>query len=752
LPGPGEGSLLTEQTVLLDARRYLAMLHKRRGVVLTCLGVSLAVAVLYNYTSRPVYQATTQILIDRDTPDVLPNKELVDLVQSGNDYYQTQFQLLRGRTLAERAVTRLKLREHPELATGPMLSPWERVRRLFGQPIPATVDTSGIPLSPAVAAFRSRVAVEPVPLTRLVNLRFRAYDPQVATDAVNTLAQLYIEQSLEMRYTTSTEATGWLSERAKEQLAKVEAAEKALQEYREREGLVNQEERQGLVEQRLEALNGAVLDARTDRMAKESLYNQIASLGPGQVESFPLVLGSEAVQALKAELAQLQREEARLAETLGDRHPDMVRVRGQIRSTEEKMRAETRNVARAAESEYRTALAKEARLAAGLEAVKREAQDTNRKSIEYGVLKREVDTNRQLYQDLLTRTKQTGLETELKTTNIRVVERAETPRAPVSPDRMLNYKVALVLGLLLGIGLALGFEHLDNTLKTPEDVRESLPVPFLGMVPDVAVKAPEGLPRGPSASQVIRVPNSAVADAYRVLRTNLIFTSAETTGRVVLVTSASPGEGKTTTVANLAAALAQNGAKVLTLDADLRRPTLHQHFSLPMAPGLSDLIVGKAAASEAIQSTRIDRLQLLACGYLPPNPAELLGSAMMKQVIDAVRAHYDWVLIDAPPLLAMADAPVLCPLVEGVVLVLAAEVATRPSVLRAIEQVQGVGGKVLGTVLNRVNLQRNSFYYSQYYGEYYRNYYRQEAAGGGTAPGAARRPTPRGAARPSRRA
>jgi len=743
---------VTEQAVLQDARRYMAMLHKRRGIILTCLGVSLALAVLHNYTTRPVYQATTQILIDRDTPNVLPNKELVELVQGGMDYYQTQYQLLRGRSLAERAVERLKLRTHPELATGPMMNPWERVRGLFGRPASVVTDPSGIPLSPAAAAFRSRVDVDPVPGSRLVNLRFRAYDPQVAADAVNTLAQLYIEQSLELRFTTSTEATGWLSERLEEQQARVDAAEKALQEYREREGLVNQEERQGLVEQKLEMLNGAVLDARTDRIAKESLYSQIGSQGPGQIESFPLVLGSEPVQALKAELALLQRDEARLADTLGDRHPEMVRLRAQIRSTEEKIRAEMRNVARAAESEYRTALAKEARLAANLEAVKREAQDTNRKSIEYGTLKREVDTNRQLYQDLLTKTKQTGLETELKTTNIRVVEKAETPRGPVSPNRIRNLQMALALGLLVGIGLALGFEHLDNTFKTPEDVKAHLSVPFLGMVPDVAVKTGGAAARGPSASQVMRSPNSAVADAYRVLRTNLIFTSAETTGRVILVTSASPSEGKTTTLANLAAALAQNGAKVLAVDADLRRPTLNQHFGLQKTPGLSDLIVGKSAASQAIQSTRIDGLQLLACGYQPPNPAELLGSPMMKQILDAIRAHYDWVLIDTPPLLAMADAPVLCSLVEGVVLVLAAEAATKPAVMRAIEQVHSVGGKMLGVVLNKVNLERNSYYYSQYYGEYYRNYY---AEGASTSRRAAETPpkaAPRAAARPSRRA
>jgi capsular exopolysaccharide synthesis family protein len=742
---------VTEQAVLQDARRYWAMLHKRRGIVLTCLGASLVLAVLYNYTTRPVYRATTQILIDRDTPDVLPSKELVELVQGGMDYYQTQYQLLKGRSLAERAVERLKLQRHPELATGPMMNPWERVRRFFGRPPSAVVDSSGLPLSPAAGAFRSRVDVDPLPGSRLVNLHFRAYDPQVAADAVNMLAQLYIEQSLELRYTTSTEATGWLSERLREQQAKVEAAEKALQEYREREGLVNQEERQGLVVQKLEVLNGAVLDARTERIAKESLYNQIAAQGPGQIESFPLVLGSEPVQALKAELALLQREEARLSDTLGDRHPDMIRVRAQIRSTEERIRAEIRNVARAAESEYRTALAKEARLAATLEAVKKEAQETNRKSIEYGVLKREVETNRQLYQDLLTKTKQTGLETELKTTNIRVVEKAERPRGPISPNKMRNYQVAIILGLVIGIGLALGFEHLDNTFKSPEDVKAHLQVPFLGMVPDVGLRTAGGAVRGPNASQVLKNPSSAVADAYRVLRTNLIFTSAETTGRVILVTSASPGEGKTTTLANLATALAQNGAKVLAMDGDLRRPTLNHHFGLQKTPGLSDLIVGKAAASQAIQSTRVNGLQALPCGYQPPNPAELLGSPMMRQILEALRAHYDWVLIDAPPLLAIPDAAVLASLVEGVVLVLAAEVATKPAVMRAIDQIQNVGGKITGVVLNKVNLERNSYYYSQYYGEYYRSYYAEGAAGRTSSAEPPRRPAPRPPVRPARR-
>jgi succinoglycan biosynthesis transport protein ExoP len=733
---------MNEQVVLQDARRYLAMIHKRRGILITCLALSLVVAILYNYTTRPVYQATAQVLIDRDTPNFLPNKELVDVVQAGADYYQTQYQLLRGRMLAEKVVERLGLQKSVEFQTGPLMTPWERVQRsILGKPPAAALDSDGIPLSPAVAAFRSRVTVEPVPGSRLVNLRFTAYDPGLAARAVNALAQLYIEQSLEFRFTTSTEATGWLGDRLKEQQQKADMAEKALQQYREKEGLINPEEKQSLVDQKLSTLNTAVLNARTERITKETVYNQMRNLG-SSLETFPLVLTSPIVQSLKTQLADLQKDQARLSETLGDKHPDMIKVRNQIRTTEEKLRNEMHNVVRAAETDYRTAAQQEANLQVSLDVVKREALEVNRKAIEFGVLKREVESNQQLFKELLNRNKQTGLETELKTTNIRVVEKAEVPRAPISPQRIRNYELAVLIGLALGLGLTVFFEHLDNTLKTPEDVKEHLGLPFLGMVPDVGARpTASGTPR--ASPLILKNPQSAVAESYRVLRTNLIFSSAETTGRALVVSSANPGEGKTTTVANLAASLALNGAKVLAVDADLRRPTMHQHFGIPKTPGLTDLIVGKCQASQAIQATRFKGLQVLPCGYVPPNPAELLGSPSMKHVVEALKSHYDWVLIDTPPILAMADTPVLCPLVEGVILVVGAEVSGRPTLQRAIDQIVNVGGKIVGVVLNKVNLERNSYYYGQYYGEYYRAYYAEGSSRQARAAGVEPRPGPR---------
>ena len=704
------------------------MLHKRRGILATCLGVCLLIATIYNYTTRPIYQSTAQILIDRDTPNVLPNKEVVDVINPGSDYYQTQYQLLRGRMLAERAVEELHLQTRPEFQTGPLMTPWERFeRRFLGKPPAAALDQNGLLLSPAVAAFRSRVTVEPVTGSRLVNLRFTAYDPSLAAEAANALARLYIQQNMDFRFTTSTEATGWLGKRIEEQQGRLQAAEKTLQAYREKEGFLNFEERQGLVDQKLNALSMAVLQARTERISKEAAYNQMKNLGTNQLESFPMVMNNSVIQGMKTELSDLHKEEARLGDSLGDRHPDMVKLRGQVRAVEERLRAEMRNVVRSLEAEYRTAASQEASLGANLEAVKQEALEVNRRGIEFGVLKRDVETNQQLYKELLTRNKQTGLESELETTNIRVVEKAEVPRSPMSPKRTQNYQLGLLIGLAMGIGLTVLFEHMDNTLKTPEDVKEHLGLPFLGMVPDVGVKT--GANNSPRPSPLIlKNPQSAVAEAYRVLRTNLIFSSAEKTGRAIVVTSANPGEGKTTTVANLASSLALNGAKVLAVDADLRRPTMHQHFGIPKTPGLSDLIVGKCQASEAIHTTRFKGLQVLPCGYVPPNPAELLGSAAMKEVVEALRSHYDWVLIDTPPILAMADTPVLCPLVEGVILVIGAEVSGRPAIQRAVDQITSVGGKVLGVVLNKVDLERNSYYYGQYYGEYYRSYYAEGAS------------------------
>ena len=702
-----------------EARRYLGVLHKRRTLVLTCLVVSLLAATLYNYTTRPVYQATVQILIDRRAQSVLPTTgDRVDAAELTD--MATQLELLRGREVAEKVVEKLQLHKTEEFQMGPMMSPRERFERKFlGRRPDLLVDNTGIPLSPAAAAFRSRLVLDPVAGSRLVNVRFRAYDPKTAQMAVNTLAQLYIEQTMDFRNTTSTNASGWLGERLKEQQEKIRAAERALQQYKERENIAVGEDREDLINSKISTISGAIVQARMERLQKEAALTQVRSTSPSQWDAIPLVLSNPSVQGNRAKLADLQRERARLADSLGEKHPDMIKLRADIKALEEKIQVEVQGVIQSLEGGVLAARQQEATLQDTLEAAKKEGLDLGKKSVEYTFLKRDVDTNQALLQELMNRANATGLETELRATNVRIVERADYPRAPFTPQRMRNYQMALMIGLALGLGLAVFFEHIDNTVKTPDDVKTQLGLPFLGMVPQVAVRPGAG-----SLQKLMNEnPQTPVAEAYRLLRTNLLFCSADASGMVIVVSSPSPGEGKTTTVANLAASLAQNGAKVLAIDGDLRRPTLHQHFAIHKAPGLSDLIVGKCQASEAVQVTRFKGLHVLPCGYIPPNPAELLGSQNMKNALAAFRKHYDWVVLDTAPILAMADTPVVCPYTDGLVLVCAAEQTPRPAIQRAVDQVHSVGGKLLGVVLNKVNLERNSYYYSQYYGGYYRSYY-----------------------------
>jgi capsular exopolysaccharide synthesis family protein len=708
---------MMESHFVQDARRYLAVLQKRHAIVITCLAVSLVFSVIYNYTTRPTYEATTQILIDRATPKVLATKDLVD---PGVQDFQTEYELLRGRTLAEKTVERLKLHRSAELATGPLMSPWERFQRKFlGKAPQLNIDADGMPLSPAAAALRSRLRIEPLPGGRLVNLRFTAYDPSLSALVANTIAELYIEQSREFRNSSSTEATGWLSDRLLEQRAKVEAAERALIEYQEEKGLAGTSAESSPDGDRVATLETAVITARMDRVGKETALSQARSVPTSQLASLPAVMANPGVQEARSKVAELQAEYGRLGDTLGEKHPDMVRLRGDIQAAQDKLQAEMRNALRALEGDAQAARAREAGLEASLVQARSESLEVGRKAIEYNALRREVETNKQLFQSLMSRSKETGLESELKSNNVRIMEKAEVPRAPAAPRRARNYQLALAFGLALGFALALLFEHVDNTVKTPEDIK-AMDLPFLGMVPNV-----EQRPGQPAAARAANTtsPDAAVAEAYRVLRTNLIFSAPAEGGRALVLTSANPGEGKTTTTANLAVALALNGAKVLVVEADLRRPALHQHFRIKKTPGLTDLIVSKCQASQAIQSTRFKGLQVLPCGYVPPNPAELLGSSSMREIVQALRSCYDWVLIDTPPVLAMADTPVLSPLVDGIILVVCAEQSPRPAVQRAVDQLRAVGGKLAGVVLNRVDLRRNSYYYGQYYGEYYRSYY-----------------------------
>ena len=451
------------------------------------------------------------------------------------------------------------------------------------------------------------------------------------------------------------------------------------------------------------------------RIQREALYNQVRSLDPKDVDAFLAILQNSFIQGLKAQLADLQRERSRLAERYLPQHPEMQKMDGSIQSLSEQVSDELEKAVASVESEYRTALAEEQSLQRELERGTAAARDLGRKAIDYGVLERQAETDRDVYQRLLARENELVVASNSRANNVRLIDRAEVPTGPFSPDPWRNMFIATVLGLTLALGLVFGMEYFDDTIKTPEDITQKLKLPFLGLVPAV---------RGEKVPLLLGAAPHDFAEAYRALRTSLVFSSGNEGKRVIAVTSAQPLEGKTTSSCNLATVLAFGGARVLLIDADMRRPGVHRTLGLNNSVGLSHLLVGQARVRDVIQRTAEPNFYVITAGRTPPNPSELLSSERMKHFIASLSSGpFDWVVIDTPPVLAVTDAVILAPLVSGVAIVLGAQMTRQRLAERAVEMLQASRPHVLGAILNRVDFDRNKYYYSRYYGYQYKSYY-----------------------------
>lgn len=720
-----------EEKHLVD---YLRVLYKRRWVAIPTFLIVLVVGVVNTYRETPIYESRAQILIEKDTAKVAGFNDLF-ATQDGwynDEFYQTQYRILQSRSLARKAVQLMNLGQHPAYkrlsegdntfslvgsVIGGLVSAKHAV---FGKPEeqPREARAAGESDTEAVlinTLLRS-LTVLPVRNSRLVDLRFVSTEPKLAADMANALAKAYIMQNMEYKFNSSKEAAEWLEGQLAEQRKKVEESEAALQRYRESNDAVAVEDRQNIVVQRLAEMNGAVTKAKTMRIEKEALYNQLRAMETsGSLDSFPAVLANEYVQTIKAELGTLQSQQAQLADKYGDRHPEMIKVRTAVQSTEAKLQIEIQKIVDSVRSEFESARAQEMTLGGALNSQKVEALSLNRKGIEYSVLSREAESNRQVYQSLLQRTKETGISGDFKASNIRVIDQAEVPKAPFLPRKQRDISLAALTGLLLSLGLVFFFEYLDNRIKSPQELRATLNVPFLGMVPVVAgdqqALITEGVP-----------PN--FAEAIRSIRTNVLFSSAEEGAHVVVVTSAGPGEGKSVVSSNLAVSLAQAGQRVLLVDADMRRPRVHHIFDMAQEPGLSNLLVGDCKASEAVRKwSTVAGVCVLPAGMIPPNPAELLGSKRFEEYLQTLGGHFDWVIVDSPPVLAVADAAVVANGASGVIFVVGADQTTRAAAREAVHQLQSAHARVIGAVLNRVDLERNPYYYSHYYRKEYAKYY-----------------------------
>lgn len=714
----------------IDLLQLWRTIWQRKWSIASLVIIVVMLTALVVLSITPIYRAVATLLIEQKAAKVVSIEQVYGLEGTGNEYLQTQFELLRSRSLAERVVRQLKLTTHPEFDPRQQPEPLIDIKGIFAglslaKALPVTlpedleegVDPTEAEIFDQVTrAFMERINVEPQGKTQMVKVEVQMADAGMAAQAANALAKGFIESQLEASMEMSMTATNWMNSRLGELRGKLKEAEDRLQAYREQENLVDVQGVATVTANELSLTGDRMIDARRQRAEAESQYRQVQSMRGGgweKLATVPAVLGHPLIQQFKAEEARARAKVEELSKRYGPRHPSMESARTELKAATASLRGQVEQIVAGIERNYQLAMANESSLRASFEANKSQIQNISRKEFRLRELQREVDTNRALYDTFMNRLKETSATSDLETANARVVDQATVPTHPVKPRKSLIVGVAGLLALFVGIGIALLLEALNNTFKSTEDVESKLNLPVLGILPLVKGKTE----RGRIARLFQTNTDKGFAESVRTIRTSLVLAGMDNPHKRIVITSSIPGEGKTSVAANLAFALAQMGDKVLLVDADMRRPTLAKSFDQPVGtPGLANLIAGTARLEDCLR--RIDGVDLLTAGTVPPNPLELLSSPRFEKLLEALSGHYARIIIDSPPTQAVSDAIVLGTLADALIYVVKSEATAAPLVVKGVGQLLQNNAPVTGVVLNRVDIKK-----AQKYGYSYGGYY-----------------------------
>lgn len=717
-----------------NLRDYWCVVRKHLElIVAVCFGVLFLTGMIV-LAMTPSYTAKSMLLIEQSGPQVLNIKDLVAERPNDNqhDYYQTQYEILGARSLAAQVIKSLELEDHPLFndggAGGFLAGLWRGAKSLFGtvsSGAAVTPKAAALGVRPAIIdAYLKRLSIMPRPDTRLVAVEFSTPDPALSARIVNAHVQTYIRQGMELHAQAGREAQHFLEDKLIDLRERVEKSEAALNAYRRERGIVTFElhDRGRIMMQNLSDLSKALTGAETARIDLEA---QEELIHKGDYTSLPAVVNSTLIQSLKGEVAQQSAQYAAMADQFNDDYPPLSELKAKLGDSRKHLDLEVQRVAQSVESSYQAALAREKDLEAEVQVEKTRAMALNDASLQDAVLAREVDANRQLYRSVLERMKEIGVASEVPSSNVSVVDKADPPAYPSSPRRMLDLALAGSLGLFGGVALAFLLESLDDGLRDPEEVERYLGLPHLGAVPDFmnltkAVSGPDnnGTRLGSYGKEVVvsRSRFSAASEAYRAIRTAILLSRAGQPPRTILIASGTNGEGKTITAINTAFAFAQVGRRTVLLDADLRRSRCHEVLRLDNHCGLTEVLVGQKKLDEVIHPTAANGLFFMSAGSLPPNPTELLGSDKMREILAALTAEYDCVLIDAAPIMPVSDTVILSTMVDGVLFV-AGPRTPKQMIRSASSRLHHVGAKIFGVVLNQINPQAPEYYrygYSHY--------------------------------------
>ncbi len=696
----------------IDMKEYLWIFYKHRWAILTFFVVTVALTFIYNSIARPEYRSSTLVLIEKENNNIVDFKEIYAIDITSKEFYQTQYSILAGRFIAREVMGKLKLWEHPEFTR-------KRPDGIADDMSEAELEQFEIARKEKIInIFLDRLDVKPVRNTQLLRVSFISASPAIAADVANAVVETYMDYTLSTKIKANVGASGALRRQISEEREKLKESEKLLQGYKEKYKIISLEEEKQITIQRLAAHSSNLVRAENERIETQAKYQIAIGMleDPDHAGSIPEVMQSAFIAKLKTDEAVFSENLSEILRKFGSKHPQVMALNDKIRTVREKILDEILRVVDSLKSKYDVALRKEWALKEELLRLKEESQNLGKHVVAYNVLARDVQTNKQVYEILLKRLKETNISGGMQTTNVRVLDPAVTPTYPFRPKRMFNLLLAIFFGFFMGPVIAVVFEFLDNSIKNPEDVDRYLKIPYLGPVPNFQEHENSGSGNRDAMLVTFLNPKSIAAEAYRSIRTSIIFSSSKERN-TLLVTSSNPSEGKSITSSNLAVTMAQNGARTLLIDMDFRRPVIHKVFGIPQEKGLSNILVGDAELEDVLTHTEIPNLDIIPSGHIPPNPAELLSSEGLRAYMDIFKDRYDRVIIDSPPILAATDPVVISTYVDEVLLVIKTGETSRELAHVAIEKLRHVKANLLGTVLNSVITGQGNYYQYQYYGE-----------------------------------
>ena len=699
----------------IDIKRIWSALWSRRWKILVFVLAVTALTALLVMRMTPIFKATTTVMIEARGQQLLSFQQMTTPDGELSEYLQTQIGLIKSRGVAEKVVRELKLAQHPEFDPRMQSSSLFDIRgwlielQAFLLPGVTLIEPkSGDGMTEAevmdivTRSFMETVGVWVEGKSQLVGISVSMADRLTAADAANALANAYIESQLEAKVDMSMTAATWMNSRLTDLRTALQDSEARLQTFLEAEGLVDMNGVETISANELNLVGDRMIDARRQRAEAESQYRQVQAMrsaGWERLTSVPAVLGHPLIQQFKTDQARALARVEDLSRRYGEQHPAMQSARSDLNAATASLQNQVEQVVASIERNYQLAVANEKSLNASFEKNKEQIQDISRKEYQVRELQRDVETNRALYETFLTRLRETTATSDLSTTNARIVDMAIPPVEPTAPNKKLYMIVAVFLAVVVGIGLALVMDVLNNTFKSSDDVEAKLNLPVMGIMPLVPKRT-----RHEVAQFFQRNTDRSFSEAIRTIRTNIMLGEANHPRQVLVVTSTAPGEGKSSLATNLAFAMGQL-QRVLLIDADLRRPTLARNFKFPAGtPGLANLIAGTATIEECIQSE--GDVDMLLAGTVPPNPLELLSSPSFVKLLDAFKSRYDRIIIDSPPSLAVSDASLLSTLANAVVYVIKSESTMIPHAEKGVGQLLQSGAPVTGVVLNQVDIKK----------------------------------------------